>query len=337
MIQHNTWFERLTGFNEATPHQVRENLRVEGDTLTSLVNGKTYVHGCLETPSLLELRNRVTALGQATGRLSLREIVADVTELHTDPVHAGSLFQVASQFNLLEMISPRITPEQGVGIYENDPTQGPACAIAAGAGTIYRNYFVRVKGHIGQSAHHQIDCLADVGKALDNASHHFWKMKNGYVLALRGGLGKLSSRLAASSEDERDRLRQLLRIGLQWNTQVTLKDCQHRVTQAYCSALPVAYFHLPAKLWEHFARLVLDASYEATLCAAILNAQHTGNRRAFLTLLGGGVFGNDPDWIWDAIERALKRYERHDLEVAIVSYGVSNHAVRQLIRPFASP
>jgi hypothetical protein len=332
-----TWFERLTGFNEASPRQVRENLRVEGEVLTSLVNGRTYVHGRLETPSLLELRNRVTALGPAAGKLSLCEVVADVKELHVDPAHAGSLFQVASQFNLLEMTSPRVTPEQGVGIYENDPTQGPACAIAAGAGTIYRNYFARVKGHIGQSARHQIDCLADIGMVLDNPSHHFWKMKNGYVLASLGGLGKISSRLATSSEHELDRLRRFLRIGIQWNTQVTLEDCQHRVTQAYCSALPIAYSHLPAEPWENFACLVLDASYEATICAAILNARSTGNRRVFLTLLGGGAFGNDPDWIMGAIERALRLHERHDLEVAIVSHGASKRAVQQFIQQFASP
>jgi hypothetical protein len=36
------------------------------------------------------------------------------------------------------MVSPRVTPEDGVGIYDLDRTQGPACAVAAGAGTIYR-------------------------------------------------------------------------------------------------------------------------------------------------------------------------------------------------------
>ena len=330
-----TWFERLTGFDEISPHQVRENLRIKGDALTSLVNGKTYAHGCLEIPALLELRNRVAVLGPATGRLSLREIVADVTELHADPTQAGALFQVASQFNLLEMISPRITPEHGVGIYENDPTQGPACAIAAGAGTIYRNYFVRMRGHVGQSAHHQIDCLADLGAALDNANQHYWSMKNGYALASRGGLGQLSSRLAALSKHELDRLKRFLRIGLQWNTQVTLKNCQHRITQAYCSALPIAYSHLPARLWEHFARLILNAAYEATLRAAILNARSTGNRRVFLTLLGGGAFGNDPEWITSAIERALRLHAHHDLEVVIVSHGASRPAVQQLIQQFS--
>ena len=37
-----------------------------------------------------------------------------------------------------------MTPEDGVTRYKDDPTQGPACAIAAGAATIYRNYFVPI-------------------------------------------------------------------------------------------------------------------------------------------------------------------------------------------------
>jgi hypothetical protein len=241
---------------------------------------------------------------------------------------------VASQFNLLEMVSPRVTPEHGVGIYENDHTQGPACAIAAGAGTIYRNYFASVNGQIGQSESNQIDCLADLGRGLGNADHRLWQMRNGYALASRRGLIEMSNRLRAASEDERDELRQLLRIGIQWNTQVTLKDCTHRVSQAYCSALPVAYANHAAGLWEDFARLVLEASYEATMCTAILNAQSTGANRMFLTLLGGGAFGNETHWITDGITRALRLYGNWNIEVAIVSYGVSNRGVRQLVEQF---
>ncbi len=100
------------------------------------------------------------------------------------------------------------------------------------------------------------------------------------------------------SEAALDALRQTLRIGIQWDTQVTLPGCAHRVTQAYCSALPVAYSSHPHALWEPFARLVLEAAYEATLCAAQLNAARTGNRTVFLTLLGGGAFGNQSEWIF---------------------------------------
>ena len=148
-----TWFEELTGFREVSPKQVRENIKLDGDTLTSLVNGRRFTCGRLELPSLGELRARVGSSHATRGRLSLDEVVADVADLHADEEHAGSLFQVASQFNLLEMVGPGVAPEQGVGIYEHDHTQGPVCAVACGAGTIYRNYFAEIDGELGQTAH----------------------------------------------------------------------------------------------------------------------------------------------------------------------------------------
>ena len=245
--------------------------------------------------------------------------------------NAGALFQVASQFNLLEMASPHVTPEQGVGIYEHDHTQGPACAVAAGAGTIYRNYFAPAHGHIGQSAHHQIDCLADLGAALGNTASRLWTMQNGYALATQNGLAEIAQRLHAASERERDGLRQLLRIGIQWQTQVTLQDATHLVSQAYCSALPVAYTPQGSSLWAPFAQLVIEAAYEATLCAAIVNARRHGNNRVFLTLLGGGAFGNDTGWIIAALHRAVHLYQQADLDVVLVSYGSPTPALQPLL------
>jgi hypothetical protein len=325
------WFETLTGFPEESPQQVRENIAVAGQTLTSHVNGKVLVYGQLEIPTLAELRERVRASGQKSGRISVREVVANVQHLHTDVSNAGALFQVASQFNLLEMVSPRVTPEHGVGMYEHDRTQGPACAIAAGAGTIYRNYFAIVNGQTGQSASNQIDCLADIGAALGNTKSRLWEMRNGYALASQSGLVEIAHRLHAASERERDRLRQLLRIGIQWHTQVTLHDATHTVSQAYCSALPVAYSQHPSHLWAAFAQLILEAAYEATLCTALLNAMSDGSNRVFLTLLGGGAFGNETAWILGGIQRALTLYKDVDLDVAIVSYGASNRYVQQLV------
>jgi hypothetical protein len=107
------------------------------------------------------------------------------------------------------------------------------------------------------------------------------------------------------------------------------------VSQAYCSALPVAYSHHASHLWAAFARLVLEAAYEATICAAILNAAQNGTNRLFLTLLGGGAFGNETDWIMGGIERALNLYRHVDLDVAIVSYGASNRYVQQLIQQWS--
>ncbi|MDP7269478.1 MAG: hypothetical protein QF408_15055, partial [Pirellulales bacterium] len=303
------WFETLTGFREESPDQVRKNISVDGETLKSHVNGREFVSGVLETPSLQELRGRVHSNELNAGKISVREIISNVQHLHADETNSGALFQVASQFNLLEMVSPDVTPEHGLDGYEYDLTQGPACAIAAGAGTIYRNYFAEVNGQIGQSADNQINCLIDIGEALGNSGNRLWEMRNGYALASERGLIEITNRLKSANDSEIDELRRLLRIGIQWNTEVTIADSKHRVSQAYCSALPVAYSHHSSELWSEFARLVLDASYEASFCAGILNYLQNGNNTLYLTLLGGGAFGNKREWILNAVHRSLNLYE----------------------------
>ena len=207
-------------------------------------------------------------------------------------------------------------------------------SLAAGAGTIYRNYFAKVKGCIGQTSNNQIDCLADIGVSLGNSDNHLWQMRNGYALASEEGLIEISNRIKSATESEVDELRRLLRIGIQWNTEVTLNDANHTVTQAYCSALPISYSQQSSVLWEAFARVVLEASYEATICASILNFHKTGNNKVYLTLLGGGAFGNERAWIIDAIERSLKLYKHAGLDVLIVSYGYSSSHVQEFIRNF---
>ena len=326
------WFERLLGFPEKSPAQVHENLRLEGEDLVSLANGKRLRCGALETPSLAELRERSAAIRVGeTGQLSVRELVADVQQLHQLGENDGALFQVASQFNLLEMVHPSVSPELGVTGYESDATQGPACAIACGAATVFRNYFAPVGDKIGQTGGEQIDCLADLGEAIGNANGELWAMRNGYALATEVGLETVHSLLESAPPTLRDKLRSRLRIGLQWRAGVTLGGSSNTVSQAFCSALPVAYSRLPASQWEPFARLVLEAAYEATLHAAVLNRESTGSPKVFLTLLGGGAFGNSPDWIVAAIERALKIMRGSPLEVILVSYGSPTPEIQHLL------
>lgn len=336
------WFEKLTGFAETNPATVRKNLFVKDNTLVSRVNGRSWACGTLEIPTLATLRNKVGEGHSGLRRSTIREVIGNVQTLHASPDNAGALFQVASQFNLLEMASPDIIPEDGVDIYELDHTQGPACAIAAGAGTIYRNYFVRVSREqnyslpfswqlIGQSKNGQIDCLNKLGMELNNYNQLFWCMKNGYALATSEGLDQITRKLEIATDEERDRLRSLVRIGIQWNTEVTLESCSHKVSQAYCSALPVAYSRYPQSQWSAFAQLILEAAYEATFLAALLNAQQTGNRTLYLTLLGGGAFGNRTEWIVSAIERALRLHEYSALDVCLVSYGAANPQLISLL------
>jgi hypothetical protein len=334
------WFETLTGFAETDPVTIRSRLAVEGSELVSRVNGRRHRIGELELPSLAELRERAAAVPARAGSLRLQVLYADVRALHALPDHAGALFQVASQFNMLEMVHPGLVPEDGVTRYEGDHTQGPACAIAAGAATVYRNYFVPVGDQVGQSRDRQLDGLADLGAALSGALgvplSGLWSMRNGYALCSPDGLAAIERHLEGSDEPARDALRARLRIGLHWDVEVTDAPApvRHTVSQAFCSALPVAYSGIPSQRWERFARLVLEAAYEATLLAAVLNADRGGSPVVALTRLGGGAFGNDGRWIDDAMRRALALVADHALDVRVVTRGESTPALRRMERMY---
>ena len=344
--------------------------------LTSKANGRRMIAGRFETVSLSQLRERVNALisrtstscAPSTGTSAstststcaantVREYVGDIRTILNDPANAGSMVQVASQFNCLEMVNPTITPEMGIGIYEKDHTQGPICAIACGAGTIYRNYFVQVKGGIGQTADRQLDGIARLGAELGNkapdgasglgggpdSSDSLWEMQNGYCQANKRGLATIKGILDGATEDELDRLRGLLEVGIQWNAEVTSAFAEASpkhplcLSQIFCSALPVAYARrgIGKHEWKDFAVLILEAACEATILAAIINREQTGSNKLYLTMLGGGAFGNTEKWIYDSMRRALEKYRNFELDICIVSYGRSNAYARQLVRQFA--
>jgi hypothetical protein len=106
------------------------------------------------------------------------------------------------------------------------------------------------------------------------------------------------------------------------------------VSQAFCSALPVAYSRVPPAHWKPFASLILEAAYEATMLAAVLNKQRGASNVVLLTLLGGGAFGNADDWILGAIRRALSMMSGFALDVRLVSYREPSLALQQLMRDF---
>ncbi|MBX7101173.1 MAG: hypothetical protein K1X89_25885 [Myxococcaceae bacterium] len=330
-----TWFERLTGFAELPYAQTQERLEVVGARLRSKVNGASWGIGRLELPTLAELRARgAPLLAEVPGALRAELAVGDVRAFHSAPASAGALFQVASQFNLLEMMDETVAPEDGVTRYERDRTQGPACAMAAAAALLYRNYLVPVGTQVGQTEGRQLDALADLAAALGLPESGQWQMRNGYALGTRAGVAEVGRRLAGASEAERDAYRATLRIGLHWDVEVTDAAAKGAtVSQAFCSALPVSYGDpdIPKEAWAPFATLVLEAAYEATLWAGVLNAARGASRTVFLTLLGGGAFGNELGWIEGALTRAAARFRGAGLTLVVVSFRAPDARLRQLV------
>jgi hypothetical protein len=125
-----SWFRDLAGFDEDTDangHELTQShCVVEGNQLRSLVNGKSFGIGRLELLTVQELRRRAASRHRVEGVRRVRIVRGDAGQLHASPERQGALFQVASQFNLLEMTGPGVTPEAGVSGYADDHTQGPS-------------------------------------------------------------------------------------------------------------------------------------------------------------------------------------------------------------------
>jgi hypothetical protein len=118
-----------------------------------------------------------------------------------------------------------------------------------------------------------------------------WSMQNGYALCTRAGLDAIAKHLAALQPEPLDDLRGEHRGAPRRRSHHCHKPTSPLVSQAFCSALPVAYIRVPPSHWEAFASLVLQATYEATMLAAVLNARRGASNVVLLTQLGGGAFG----------------------------------------------
>jgi hypothetical protein len=346
-----SWFGTLFGFEEEGSYaEIKSKFELDSERriLLSKENGKRYTVGDFSTPSLKELRET----GQRflrPGALTVKHVISgDILPHHASSSNNGATFQAASQFNCLEFASPDALPEMGVAIYAHDHTQGPACSIAAGPATVYRNYFADVGGQEGQTRDKQLNNLDNLSTLLSSQmpklSHtSFFDVRNGYTFSTAAKLEELNTHLISLSEEELDKLRASIKVGKHSGVEVPFKDrswtlregegARQLVSQVFCSAISCAYGNVPNNHWQPLATLVLEANYEATLWAAMIDASLPGGtNKVYLTLLGGGVFGNEPEWICRAIQRALDRFREADLHVVIAHYsGSTGHRFRHII------
>ena len=355
-INPNKWFEHLFGFEEKTvgqqPGMIGVNMTAvrncfeldnQNHTLESRINGEKYGCGTFTTPTLDSLRQQVNSIDfSSLGQTTLSHIAGDSFDLHSDPRYRDATFQAASQFNCLEFPSPHSTPESGVTNYVGDRTQGPACALAAPFGTIYRNYFVEYNGQIGQSTGNQINNLDNVLDLLGATT--LINVNNGYTSSDTSRMTTFNQIGLLNDLDVYETALGLLKVGVHSNVEVPWKAGQPRfvlapkeerqnVTQVYCSGLALGqYTNVSTDLWASLAKLVLKASYEATLLTAALERNAgRGNGTVLLTLIGGGVFGNKLEWIAEAISHAISKCKNMGLTVIVTHYGSIDSGVKNLI------
>ena len=83
---------------------------------------------------------------------------------------------------------------------------------------------------------------------------------------------------------------------------------------------------VPSAQWKSFASLVLEAAYEATMLAAVLNKQRGAS---------SVVLGNEAEWISAAIRRTLAMMSSSGLDERSVSYGTPSREILRIAKDFA--
>jgi len=290
--------------------------------LENLKTGERWNCGTLTLPNLAELRSASSVTG-GTGRGTLNVLCAperpsalDVGFLQSKPENRNAVFQVASNFNALELMSKsdeRAMTE--IGSYVFDMTQGPFASISASPGLVLRHYypFYDESTEPWQWRQHfdgqQVELLRDTSL----------KVKNGYLdlepNSLQEPLAIETLRVATHRDI------QVAFGAVQGSHHVLVGDPEQRVDQVFTATADLAntnldLFRKHPDTVKQTIQTLLNAAYEATIRAAIAAER----QRVFLTLIGGGVFANPPNWIVCAIERLVPLIRESGLTVLVNTY-----------------
>ena len=285
---------------------------------------KVFNAGLLYIITIKDLQKAVIASNEkkaADGKLNTYEPVltfeyaddqesrkyVDVSLLQSNPENAGSMFQVASNFNGVEGVSETTPPDSPLFVtkYIKDQTQGPAASISAGPAAIARVFaplhflYPKKKPHYWQQTYYrQLNMLAKL--------KDYYHVENGYVInssrqkpipedpkAVETLIGKVNVLVHADVD---------VVFGRRQSETLEVLEAPVKVSQVFCSSMNMAQGSTGmtnAKLSGAAAkaRLLLEAAYMGTYLAAI----DRGCTKLYLTLVGGGVFGNKQKDILDII------------------------------------
>jgi hypothetical protein len=214
----------------------------------------------------------------------------------------GTLFQVASQFNCLESAGPYITP---VASYFSDPTQGPRASISAFPGTLLRHY--AAPGEDGRrfvqtSDGPQINLLQAV------CSPGVAEVRSGYLTSSDiKDRSALAAALEGRFEDVRVGIHEDVPVVLGYNWDGAVEGNRH-IGQVFTSTFAGGGYS-GASAGDSSYRSICAALLRAAYLGTLLAAAALGRPKVVLTLIGGGVFKNPVQLIWDSICWAINEVE----------------------------
>ena len=275
----------------------------EGFATLKLADGE-FAAGRFSCRSLASLTRQTASFNSYKLRLFVLAGTSPETDIGALQALAPprSLFQVASQFNCLESPGPYLA---SVTKYFSDPTQGPRASISAFPGTLLRHY-AAPDGKGGRFV--QKDPSPQINLLRKLSSPEVAQVQSGYLLASHikdpKAFGEFLQQSFLDIEVGLQEAAEVV-LGANWDGRV---EGRPLIAQAFTSTLAAGgYGHISfqASEWLLICRQLLRAAYLGTLSGALV----TGQKRAVLTLIGGGVFGNPISLIWDGIVWACRQVQ----------------------------
>jgi len=270
---------------------------------TLTIEEQSFAAGHFSICPIDDLRRRASEASRgASGQVRLSVLhgahpLTDIGSLQAS-APAGTLFQVASQFDCLEAPSAAIVLVRN---YTGDSTQGPRASVSAFPATLLRHYRAPAPdgNRFQQTDANSVNLLGEVfGAEIARVQAGYLQAHN--VLdpaALARALEERFGRICVGVHDDVEVV-----FGYDWGGPVPAGK-QQRIAQVFTSTIALGRYSVGATGAEFVTirRQLLRAAYLGTLLAAIALRKHT----VVLTMIGGGVFGNPHREIWDAIHWAL--------------------------------
>ncbi|MBY0552424.1 MAG: hypothetical protein K2W95_34405 [Candidatus Obscuribacterales bacterium] len=288
------------------------------------VNGQTWAAGCFATASIEMLKRQAQNLrGEvacARARLWVLDGACPATDIGSlQATSDDTLFQVASQFNCLEAPDEYIT---AVANYFDDYTQGPRASISAFPATLLRHYSApdkRGSYFVQHTDGPQIDLLEEAcGRKISRNGYFTGKgitNKEKTVRSLEENFEKINVGIHDGAE---------VVFGYNWDGKVEA-PCTRKIAQVFTSTVAGggydARITMGESLFLRASRQLLRAAYLGTLLAAA----GLKRERVLLTLIGGGVFANPIDLIWESILWAVDEVQpflAKNLDVVVNGYSL---------------
>lgn len=330
--QANGWQQGMLGWNKDYRFYTEQELKgwlvkQYPDCTKSLL--ALAAEGTLEFNTIADLRQKNTRRINQKGTLdvviddSSYPQKTDIRTLMADPNNNGAVFQVASTPSALEGGMHRT--DRLVGNMYERAVQGEFASIATMPATLWRKYFLPTSNK----------------EYFLNREFYLWHLCKKITIEPTKDNKKYISytKLEKNNFDKHDI--GFIEVGIHSDVPVVVgygtgfrdKNAQQpiivnqnqKITLVLTSAFDFKTVDKFKKKRRNFnqrknggieqcAKTVLDAAYEGTIRAAIAK----GKQRVFLTIMGGGSFRNDIDWIYESIEKIKDLIKSSGLHVTLV-------------------